>query len=372
MVPVGGPNHHSSRSDETPQRAQYFISLATRFDLQAMEESAALGQSPRHFLHRVQQKLSANLYNPGDVTPSLLDRLGGRLLSTPDQWAVARSLTREAHDGDVIFAHDNDGLVIALMALFRRKRLGILLSTMSPERGRFRLATGRLRLGRRIGRFLVNTEDKATTLHSLGIDRDRIWVGREQTDTEFFTPGPPSSAKSRPMIFSAGREQRDYATLAAATADLDVDVRICAASPNATTQTSVAYPDPVPANMSFGPYPWPDFVQAYRDADIVVVPLLPHTYSAGLTVAMEAMACARPVVATNVPGGMADLIAAGIVTGCEPSNPSSLRAAIVELLEHPERGAEQARRGYERVMAEHRSDQLVDDVVNEMQALADT
>jgi glycosyltransferase involved in cell wall biosynthesis len=366
MGSVGGSYNYSSRSSG----ASYAIMLATPFDLQAMEDAAAQGLGPRHFLYRVQQKLGATVLQPGDVAPSALDRVAGRLISSPEQWAVARSLVSSASSGDVVFAHDNDGLVLALIGLLRRKRLRILLSTMSPGRGRFRLLAGRLQLWRRIDRFLVNSADKAAALTMIGVPAERIWVRDDQTDTEFFTPGPMTRTSERPMLFAAGREQRDYRTLGTATADLDVDVEICAASPNASDRTAVTYPDPIPDNMTFGPYPWPQFVQAYRDADIVVLPLLDNDYSAGLTVAMEAMACQRPVVASAVPGAVAELIAEGLVVGCRVGDPEALRRAIVELLDDPERRAELAKRGHERVLSVHRSDQLVDDVVSAMQALA--
>jgi glycosyltransferase involved in cell wall biosynthesis len=365
MVAVGGSGNHAARS------VAYHLLLATPFDLDEMEAAAARGEGPRHFLYRVREALAATVHRPGDVSPRLVDTLAGRVLASPEVWALARRLARDAADGDVVFAYDNDGLALALAALARRKRLGILLSTMSPERGRFRLVAGRSGLHRRIDRFLVNTADKRQTLVGLGVPPERIWVHQEQTDTAFFTPGPATPGKARPVLFAAGKEQRDYRTLAEATADLDVDVRICAASPNASPGTAVTYPDPVPANMTFAPYPWPEFVQAYRDADVVVVPLLAHRYSAGLTVVMEALACRRPVVATAI-GGIADLVDDGLVAGCAVGDAGSLRAAITALLDDPATAADLAERGYGRVLAAHTSDAMVHDVVAALRALGAT
>ena len=51
------------------------------------------------------------------------------------------------------------------------------------------------------------------------------------------------------MIVSVGLEQRDYRTLAAATADMDVDVKISGFSEDAEVLQR-SFPDVLPANMS--------------------------------------------------------------------------------------------------------------------------
>lgn len=71
----------------------------------------------------------------------------------------------------------------------------------------------------------------------------------EQTDTEFFIPGPVSGDKNRQTVVSVGLEKRDYRLLAAATADLDVDVKISGFSKDAKA-LSQAFPDTMPENMS--------------------------------------------------------------------------------------------------------------------------
>lgn len=352
------------------RRSRYHLVLATRFDLAGMEALAAEGQSPRHYLYRVQQQLDAAVHAPGDVEPTLVDRVGAGLFCSPAMWALARRLARELRDGDVVYAHDHDGLLIRGLCALRRRRVRVTLSVMSPQRPRFRLAMWLVRGHRRIESFGVNTRRKAAFLTDrLGVPPDRVHVGRDQTDTAFFTPGPRATL-ARPMLFAAGREQRDYRTLAEATCDLDLDVRVCAASPNASSGMAVAYPDPVPANMTFGPYPWPEFRQAYRDADVVVVPLLDHDYAAGMTVVMEALACRRPVVATVTEGSMQEMVDGGYVVGVPPGDASAMRKAIVGLLEDPAAAERLAERGYRKVLADHTSDRAVAGMVASLRALA--
>jgi glycosyltransferase involved in cell wall biosynthesis len=194
---------------------------------------------------------------------------------------------------------------------------------------------------------------------------------REQTDTQFFSPGAASVAKTRPILASAGLEQRDYKTLAAATHDLDVDVKICAVSPNASPKTQVAFPEIMPQNMTPHPQEWQQFRQLYRNADIVVVSLLDNPYSAGLTTLMEALACCRPVVITRTPGLAERFIDAGVVTGVNPGDVSGMRQAISELLNNPVAAAAQAEKGYKLLLKEHTSEHYVEDMVTQLQRIAE-
>jgi hypothetical protein len=74
---------------------------------------------------------------------------------------------------------------------------------------------------------MVCASPQADFLRSyLAIPESRILVLLEQTDTQFFTPGPVSGEKKRQTVVSVGLEKRDYRLLAAATADLDVEVKI--------------------------------------------------------------------------------------------------------------------------------------------------
>jgi glycosyltransferase involved in cell wall biosynthesis len=134
----------------------------------------------------------------------------------------------------------------------------------------------------------------------LSLSDDRIKLVDDCTDDRFFTPGPPSASKRRPLVVSVGLEQRDYKTLALATSDMNIDVRISGYSKDA--KGAGAFPDHLPSNMERNFYNWPDLVQLYRDADAVVVSCYENKYAAGVQSLMEGSSCGRPIIVTRTSG----------------------------------------------------------------------
>lgn len=102
-----------------------------------------------------------------------------------------------------------------------------------------------------------------------------------------------------------------------------------------------------------------DLRQVYGDLDLVVN----SSRNEGTPVALiEALAAARPVVATRV-GGTGDLLAEGrhgwLVA---PGDPAALAAALLEALDRPEEARARARAGQAHVLRRHGLARLLDDV----------
>lgn len=146
-------------------------------------------------------------------------------------------------------------------------------------------------------------------------------------DCDFFTPG---DAQPRPgLVASAGNDQhRDHATVVRAMALVRRRV------PDARLEIATHHPIEVPADLgirhpqlSHG-----DLRELYRRSQVVVVALHPNLHVSGVTVALEAMACGRPVVITGTPG-MTDYVVHGewgrLVP---PGDPEALARAIIDLL----------------------------------------
>jgi glycosyltransferase involved in cell wall biosynthesis len=102
-----------------------------------------------------------------------------------------------------------------------------------------------------------------------------------------------------------------------------------------------------------------DMEAVYGDLDLVVN----SSRNEGTPVALiEALACARPVIATRV-GGTPDLLAGGDFGELVAAeDPGALAAAILGVLKAPEEARARALRGRAHVLARHGAARLVDDI----------
>lgn len=114
-------------------------------------------------------------------------------------------------------------------------------------------------------------------------------------DERWFTPVPDAARDD--LVLAAGKDlARDYATLAQAADGLDARIEIAALPRNLAGVS-------LPANAHAG---WPSLHELrdlYAHAACVVIPQQPEDFlfgaDGGLTVLLEAMAMARPIVATD-------------------------------------------------------------------------
>ena len=310
----------------------------------------------------LRRALGARVHQPGGRRLTAVDKLGAQLsTSNADQIAMARALTKELTEQDVVFATGEDvgfPLAFALRGAQRRPRL--VVEVHNPRSRRNRLALKLLGVSRAIDLFVATTPDKVDFIKQYtGLPDRRFHAMHEVTDTEFFTPGPASRGKARPIVGACGLEQRDYVTLAEATKDMHVDVRICAASPNASSKRS-NFPEVPPANMIAQHYEWLDLVQLYRDSDVVAVPLRRNSFQAGQTALIEAMACERPVVITEAAGMVDDFARESLVRTVPEEDAHALRNAIEYLLTHPDEAVTQGERGRQRIVENFDTDRYVE------------
>ncbi|HNT23476.1 MAG TPA: glycosyltransferase family 4 protein [Anaerolineales bacterium] len=139
-------------------------------------------------------------------------------------------------------------------------------------------------------------------------------------------------APSEDYIFAGGYSKRDFKTLLQAVDGLDIPVKIIA--PRRLLPSAALHHPPSTLHYSL-PTPRPQYWQAMFAARLIVIPLQPAPYSAGLTDLQTAMSAARPVIVTNT-GGLAEYIEHGqdglLVP---PGDPAALRQAILELWNDP-------------------------------------
>ena len=213
---------------------------------------------------------------------------------------------------------------------------------------------------RRLIAFMARSVDAVVALADWQRDLLREQTGmapecghtiRLGVDAQYFTPQPAPDGHD-PLVVSVGKDMaRDYATLAAAAKDLEANVEIAAYPRN------LAGID-LPANARAQIRSIAEVRRLYARASCVVLPQRRQEFpfgseGGGLTALLEAMAMARPVVATDRPaireyardGETALLVA--------PEDPTALREATERLLGDKALAERLGRAGRARVEAEY-------------------
>jgi glycosyltransferase involved in cell wall biosynthesis len=181
-------------------------------------------------------------------------------------------------------------------------------------------------------RILVHSSRQRELAHQqLGIPAAKLDYVPYYADTEFWCP---TGAAEEPLVVAAGREHRDYATLAEACDGLQARVFVAAGSihsPRATSREPVQWP----SNFDHGFADYRKLRDLYARASVVVVPLVETDFQAGVTTALEAMAMGKAVIVTAT-RGQSGVVHDGL-TGITvpPGDVAELGDAVRHLLENP-------------------------------------
>ncbi len=315
---------------------RYHVVLSRFLDLEALTREAASGVRPRHAMKQLADRLNASIHSPAGQAPRLSDKFMAKLVGTPALWAFARDLAGKLSADDILYCPDESiGLPLAYLCSRLRSRPKLVVMVHNVDRPRTRLVLKLLGGARTADMFVSVSQRQLDFLSgSVSIPLDRIKFVADQTDLQFFSPGPASADKQRPLLVSAGLERRDYKVLAEAAGDLDLDVAVTGFSADAAAGTS-SFPETWPINFSRRRYEWLELAQLYRDADAVVVTLLPNIYAAGITTMVEGMASAQPIIVTRSEGLDGYLDDEDALTLVRQGDVAELRAAILALTGNP-------------------------------------
>jgi glycosyltransferase involved in cell wall biosynthesis len=343
--------------------------LPRAMNLPEAAAQAARRLAPRQGTWELARRLGAEIHEPAAEPAHGADVLRSRLAPPDAMWSLARRVLADTGPRDTVFCPSEAGglqfAAVCEQAGRTRPRLAVFVHNVDRPRARFALKWWHM--ARSIDLFLACSSSQVHFLRSfLGLPSERARLVWDHTDLRFFAPGPPSPDKRRPVIASVGLEQRDYKTLAAASHDLDVDVRISGFSKDAAALART-FPSVLPANMTRRFYEWPELVQLYRDADVVVVSCHENRYAAGVQGLMEAMACRRPVIATATRGLAAYLHPS--VIAVPPGDAVAMRDAIRRVLADPAGAEARARDGHAHAQRTFDLDRYVDTVGGALGAL---
>jgi glycosyltransferase involved in cell wall biosynthesis len=197
----------------------------------------------------------------------------------------------------------------------------------------------------------------------LGIPKDRLELIPYATDTQFWKPtGLPEES----LIVAAGREHRDYRLLDQACTGLRYELLILASSVHSPGAVCT-----MPAAKSAAIVQQLDHVglrAAYALAAVVVVPLLPNDFQAGVTAVLEAMAMEKAVV-VSATEGIRDVVVDGeTAVLVPPGDVLAMRDAIVRLMEDPHERRRLGRNARQAVEERFSLEEYVEALAASMQA----
>lgn len=244
---------------------------------------------------------------------------------------------RRRRDYEVIVTDgEQAGIPFALLSRFfgrgRARHMMIVHILSAPKKARLMRWT---RCASQIDRFLVYCTWQAEFIHSfLRVPAEHIVLSTFMVDTMFFDPQTVEVPR-RKMICSAGLERRDYPTLMAAVAGLDVEVVIAAASPWSKQADSTESAE-IPSNVEIRRLDLDELRDLYAACQFVVMPLVHVDFQAGITTILEAMSMGRPVVCTTTPGQTDTIIDGATGRYVPPGDAAALRDVIQSLLDDNE------------------------------------
>jgi len=199
----------------------------------------------------------------------------------------------------------------------------------------------RLRADRWMDRILVHSPHQVELITGrLGVPAARVHVLPFAVDTDYWAPSVLEEQDD--LVVAVGSEHRDHLTLARACPE-PLQVFIVDNSPYSPEAQRDA-PARWPANVERRGLSWAELRHLYSRAGVVVVPLIPNDFSAGVTAALEAMSMGKALVVSGTRGlsGVVEHGRTGVVV--PPGDMGALRDAVASLLADP---AERRRLGDE-------------------------
>ncbi len=236
-------------------------------------------------------------------------------------------------------------LAMALKLLGWNGRIISRIHNMSPRKHRLLKA-----IGPGIFAALVTSSRRQATelLEVAGFPPDKVHSVSKWVDDRLYVPADAPVANQPPRVIACGAENRDYALLQRVAPAVDARFEVYGHGFFGENAARLARGADTPANVVFQPRVSAiELARAYREADVVMLPLNDVNYSAGVTGMMEGMAAGRPVVVTATPGLAEYLVALPAECIVPPGDDAAMAQALRALL------ADRAKR--DRLGAEHRA-----------------
>lgn len=344
---------------------QYHIALTNPTTERIKKESLKPSTVPRSDLSLLAKSLNARYLIQKSYFIQPQDLICSQLSGTPEIWSFSRALVSQLGSNDLIFCPGEEiGMPLASSFSVKKKRpkIAVWFHRIAGPRGRVALKL--LQIADRVDLFIVSSRTNQKFLKEyLNVPQSKILFFWQSLDCDFFKPRDFSSNNTRPIIASVGMEQRDYKLLAAATENLDVDVKVSGFS-KFYSRSARSFPKVMPANMTNERYNLPELIQLYQDADVIAICLKQNISAAGVTALLEAMAFRKPIVAVRTRGLTDYLSDDKAIISIEPGDVIGLQKAILYLLNNPQEAQLRAKRAYKLVLERHNLERQVEILAN--------
>lgn len=303
-----------------------------------IETDIAEQRRPRADFLELSKRLQADLmdYERARAASGVVGRVLERLVNADLMLAYACWRARKKYRAIVT---DGEQVGLPLAALLKasrgpRPRHVMITHVISPAKKVLLIDV--LRLTSQIDTFVVYSQWQQDFIRRRwNVRPERVSLIPFMVDETFFDPSQVTrQPTSRPRICSVGLERRDYPTLLRAVDGLDVDVVVAAASPWSKQRENVSG-QRIPANVTVRKFTQYELRQLYADCDLLVMPLQPVDFQAGITAILEAMSMAKPIICSTTPG-QTDVVVDGFNGSYVPvGDVAALRSAISRFLAQP-------------------------------------
>lgn len=292
LVRLGGMGQYTSTSDK-----KHAILLGKgRY---ADEFAGFSGQDgPRPEFIAIAQKTRADIFSYTSAA-ARRNKLFGKIFSRRPAIGAAWDFALNARRYDSCYVTGEDiALPLAAMLAVRgwSGRLVCVVHNITRRKAMLLRLIGH----RRFASFVVVTnQQRRALIERCGIPENKVCRVSNWVDDQFFTPPSSTPANDIPVVMACGAENRDYGTLVSAARECNAVFKIYAHGFFDSTEGSLGDASNVRQmpRVSFA-----DLRRAYRECDVVAIPLNDVDYAAGVTGLVEAMACGKAIVVTRSNG----------------------------------------------------------------------
>ncbi len=310
-------------------------------------------ESPRQDFLELARALNAEVLSFSDVSRgSWFTRMLQKWAGT----AVALAWLGFCRRGTFYFVTaENTALPLALLLKFRKGVTLVFIGHRLTTSLKSRMIKI-FRLFDEISAILCYSRQQVQFAGNLGFPAEKLRHIAFQVDERFYSPLEQFYPGNG--VVSVGRELRDYPTLFQAMERTGIPVTVVASSPWSKREDQTRQGE-IPGNVVLRKgLSSIELRELYRNAAVVVVPLMNVDWPAGVTSLFEAQACGRPVV-VSASEGIMDSLDPGAAVTIPCGDAKSLREAVIRLINAPSEAIAVAVEGLESVRSKRTLDQFV-------------